>query len=59
MTNYATFLSEKVVGIKSEGVAQTQTQTAQTRGGGSERDNATAEVRRSFDGSYGPLYQIA
>ncbi len=24
-----------------------------------ERDNATAEVRRSFDGSYGPLYQIA
>ena len=21
--------------------------------------NATAEVRRSFDGSYGPLYQIA
>ena len=26
---------------------------------GHERDNATAEVRRSFDGSYGPLYQIA
>ena len=26
---------------------------------GHERDNATAEVRRSFDGSYGPLYQVA
>jgi uncharacterized protein (DUF885 family) len=26
---------------------------------GHERDNATAEVRRSFDGSYGPLYQIS
>src|SRR5947208_12701030 len=26
---------------------------------GHERDNATAEVRRSFDGSYGPLYKIA
>jgi uncharacterized protein (DUF885 family) len=26
---------------------------------GHERENATAEVRRSFDGSYGPLYQIA
>jgi uncharacterized protein (DUF885 family) len=26
---------------------------------GHERDNAMAEVRRSFDGSYGPLYQIA
>lgn len=26
---------------------------------GHERDNATAEVRRSFDGGYGPLYQIA
>jgi len=26
---------------------------------GHERDNATAEVRRSFDSSYGPLYQIA
>jgi uncharacterized protein (DUF885 family) len=26
---------------------------------GHERDNATAEVRRSFAGSYGPLYQIA
>jgi uncharacterized protein (DUF885 family) len=26
---------------------------------GHERDNATAEVRRSFDGSYGPLYQCA
>jgi uncharacterized protein (DUF885 family) len=26
---------------------------------GHQRDNATAEVRRSFDGSYGPLYQIA
>src|SRR6185369_13951210 len=26
---------------------------------GHERDNATAEVRRSVDGSYGPLYQIA
>jgi uncharacterized protein (DUF885 family) len=26
---------------------------------GHERDNAAAEVRRSFDGSYGPLYQIA
>src|SRR5689334_1787735 len=26
---------------------------------GHERDNATAEVRRSFDGSYGSLYQIA
>src|SRR6185295_11949912 len=26
---------------------------------GHERDNATAEVHRSFDGSYGPLYQIA
>ena len=26
---------------------------------GHEVDNATAEVRRSFDGSYGPLYQIA
>jgi Bacterial protein of unknown function (DUF885) len=26
---------------------------------GHERDNATAEVRRSFDGSYGPLYQAA
>jgi uncharacterized protein (DUF885 family) len=26
---------------------------------GHERDNATAEVRRSFDGSYEPLYQCA
>jgi uncharacterized protein (DUF885 family) len=26
---------------------------------GHERDNATAEVRRSFDGSYPPLYQAA
>ncbi len=26
---------------------------------GHERDNATAEVRRSFAGDYGPLYQIA
>ncbi len=26
---------------------------------GHEVDNATAEVRRSFDGSYGPLYQVA
>lgn len=26
---------------------------------GHERENATAEVRRSFDGSYGPLYQAA
>lgn len=26
---------------------------------GHELDNATAEVRRSFDGSYGPLYQAA
>ncbi len=26
---------------------------------GHERENATAEVRRSFEGSYGPLYQIA
>ena len=26
---------------------------------GHERDNATAEVRRSLDGSYGPLYQIS
>jgi uncharacterized protein (DUF885 family) len=26
---------------------------------GHERDNATAEVRRSFAGSYGPLYQSA
>ncbi|HKY28791.1 MAG TPA: DUF885 family protein [Pyrinomonadaceae bacterium] len=26
---------------------------------GHEVDNATAEVRRSFEGSYGPLYQIA
>jgi hypothetical protein len=26
---------------------------------GHERENATAEVRRSFDGSYGPLYQVA
>jgi len=26
---------------------------------GHERENATAEVRRSFDGSYGPLYQIS
>ena len=26
---------------------------------GHEPDNATAEVRRSFDGSYGPLYQCA
>ncbi len=26
---------------------------------GHEVDNATAEVRRSFDGSYGPLYQCA
>jgi uncharacterized protein (DUF885 family) len=26
---------------------------------GHERDNATAEVRRSFTGAYGPLYQIA
>jgi uncharacterized protein (DUF885 family) len=26
---------------------------------GHERDNATAEVRRSFDGSYSPLYQAA
>ncbi len=26
---------------------------------GHERDNATAEVRRSFAGSYGPLYQCA
>ena len=26
---------------------------------GFERDNATAEVRRSFQGGYGPLYQAA
>ncbi|HJT66253.1 MAG TPA: DUF885 family protein [Pyrinomonadaceae bacterium] len=26
---------------------------------GHERENATAEVRRSFDGNYSPLYQIA
>lgn len=26
---------------------------------GHERDNATAEVRRSFNGDYGPLYQMA
>jgi hypothetical protein len=26
---------------------------------GHERENATAEVRRSFEGSYGPLYQAA
>jgi hypothetical protein len=26
---------------------------------GHERDNATAEVRRSFEGNYGPLYQAA
>jgi uncharacterized protein (DUF885 family) len=26
---------------------------------GHERANAEAEVRRSFEGSYGPLYQIA
>jgi uncharacterized protein (DUF885 family) len=26
---------------------------------GHERDNATAEVRRSFGGGYGPLYQAA
>jgi hypothetical protein len=26
---------------------------------GHERDNATAEVRRSFEGGYGPLYQAA
>jgi uncharacterized protein (DUF885 family) len=26
---------------------------------GFERDNATAEVRRSFGGSYGPLYQLS
>jgi uncharacterized protein (DUF885 family) len=26
---------------------------------GHERENAEAEVRRSFDGSYGPLYQLA
>jgi uncharacterized protein (DUF885 family) len=26
---------------------------------GHERDNATAEVRRSFSGDYGPLYQMA
>ena len=26
---------------------------------GHERDNAAAEVRRSFSGDYGPLYQIA
>jgi uncharacterized protein (DUF885 family) len=26
---------------------------------GHERANATAEVRRSFNGSYGPLYQVA
>ena len=26
---------------------------------GHERENATAEVRRSFNGSYGPLYQVA
>jgi uncharacterized protein (DUF885 family) len=26
---------------------------------GHERDNATAEVRRSFETSYGPLYQAA
>ena len=26
---------------------------------GHERDNATAEVRRSFAGDYGPLYQCA
>jgi len=26
---------------------------------GHERDNATAEVRRSFEGSYSPLYQLA
>lgn len=27
--------------------------------GGQEPDNAEAEVRRSFEGNYGPLYQIA
>ncbi|MEO8661971.1 MAG: DUF885 family protein [Bryobacteraceae bacterium] len=27
--------------------------------GGQEPDNASAEVRRSFEGDYGPLYQIA
>jgi hypothetical protein len=26
---------------------------------GHERDNALAEVRRSFGGDYGPLYQMA
>lgn len=26
---------------------------------GHERDNAAAEVRRSFEGGYGPLYQLA
>ncbi len=26
---------------------------------GHERDNALAEVRRSFSGDYGPLYQMA
>jgi hypothetical protein len=26
---------------------------------GHERDNAAAEVRRSFEGAYGPLYQVA
>jgi uncharacterized protein (DUF885 family) len=26
---------------------------------GHERDNASAEVRRSFAGDYGPLYQVA
>ena len=26
---------------------------------GHERENATAEVRRSFQGGYGPLYQAA
>jgi uncharacterized protein (DUF885 family) len=26
---------------------------------GHERENATAEVRRSFNGTYGPLYQMA
>ncbi len=26
---------------------------------GHERDNALAEVRRSFSGEYGPLYQMA
>jgi len=47
MTSYATFLSERVVGIKSEGVAQTQ--TGQTRGGGEQRPATNARPGDASD----------